>query len=57
MIFLSIMILLLTIELFLRKQALPFVGRITIEERISPHLNGFGCGGLLPHQAGARPSI
>ncbi len=62
MIFLSIMILLLTIELFLRKRALPLVGRITIEERISPYLYGFGCDGnwgwaacCLPHQAKGPP--
>jgi hypothetical protein len=34
--------LLLTIELFLRKQALPCVGRITIKERISKHHSGLG---------------
>ena len=42
MIFFSINDLPLTIELVLRKQALPLVGRITIKERISKHHSGLG---------------
>jgi len=50
--------LLLTIELVLKKQAMPLAGRITIKERVSPHLSALECdiisglSGLLPRRQG-----